>query len=67
MCQMGPTPIPGEYAAQRQAERDAECPRCGETVETWQSKGWIDGDRAHAQCVLDEMDECGMDDFHGDN
>jgi len=41
-----------------------DCCRCGDTVEDWQGKGRIDGELAHAQCVLDEQDECGMDDFH---
>ena len=43
------------------------CCRCSDLVEPWHTKGWIDGERAHSECVLEDMDENGMDDFHGDN
>ena len=43
------------------------CCRCDAPIEEWQPKGLIDGEPAHAQCALDEMDETGMDDFHGGN
>lgn len=42
-----------------------DCCRCDAPIEAWQPKGMIDGEPAHAQCALDEMDETGMDDFHG--
>ena len=43
------------------------CCRCDAPIEAWQGKGLIDGEPAHAQCALDEMDETGMDDFYGGN
>ena len=43
------------------------CCRCDAPIEAWQPKGLIDGEPAHAQCALDEMDETGMVDFHGGN
>jgi hypothetical protein len=46
---------------------DGLCPRCGEPVERFPGLNRIHGKIAHRQCVLDEMDEDGMDDFHGAN
>jgi len=41
------------------------CPRCEKPVNGYElSAGTIDDEPAHKQCVLDELDEEGMDDFH---
>jgi len=46
---------------------DNICPRCDVVVEEHQSSGWIDGEVAHTLCVMEELDEEGMDDFNGCN
>jgi len=43
------------------------CPRCDLVVEECQNSGWIDGEVAHTICVMEELDEEGMDDFNGCN
>jgi hypothetical protein len=40
------------------------CPRCGLPLARYElGKAVIDGDHAHVDCAIDEMDECGIDDF----
>ena len=45
---------------------DKICPRCERYIEDHEIAGTIDGEPAHRQCILDELDEYGMDDFHND-
>ena len=45
---------------------DKICPRCERYIMVSEVAGTIDGEPAHRQCILDELDECGMDDFHND-
>jgi len=43
------------------------CPRCEQEVSGYElCAGTIDGEPAHKQCILDELDEEGMDDFYND-
>ena len=41
------------------------CPRCNLIVEPYEiGRATIDGEPSHVNCTIDELDECGMDDFH---
>jgi hypothetical protein len=41
------------------------CPRCNLPVEGFEiGRATIDGEQAHVNCTIDELDENGMDDFH---
>jgi hypothetical protein len=48
-------------------DEDIICVRCGLLIDSREvGKANIDGEYAHIQCSLDEMDETGFDDFFGD-
>lgn len=44
-----------------------DCCRCERPIMPWDTQGVIDGEPAHGDCVLEELDEIGMDNDHGCN
>tara|TARA_R110001599_G_scaffold351157_2_gene582370 strand:- start:607 stop:780 length:174 start_codon:yes stop_codon:yes gene_type:complete len=48
-------------------ESDEDCQRCGCFITPLTGRIFFDGENFCRDCGLDEMDECGMDDFHGCN
>jgi hypothetical protein len=44
-----------------------ECQRCSCNITPLTGRITFEGEPFCRDCGLDEMDECGMDDFHGDN